>query len=147
MRNERRAFGSSFFMLFFLLGDRTRNPFKLRNKLLVTTTIVVAVLRKMKTHSSSTTAFSQTYSMVSFPVFQRTYHCFAAVPPCSPWHVSAAPRWCVRRPYFYPPRQTSGLPVAFARCKIIPHWNLPSLRPCRAAMVRVWAPFLQICNA
>ena len=123
MRNERRAFGSSFFMLFFLLGDRTRNPFKLRNKLLVTTTIVVAVLRKMKTHSSSTTAFSQTYSMVSFPVFQRTYHCFAAVPSRSPWHAPAAPRGYV--------------------CTYVSTELLPLI----GAFVCAAAPFLQTCNA
>lgn len=44
---------------FFFLGDRARYPFKFRTVVLITTTIVVAVLRKMKTQSTSTTAFSR----------------------------------------------------------------------------------------
>jgi hypothetical protein len=38
------------------LGDRARYPFKLRNMLLVTTSIVVAVLKQTKPQSTSTTA-------------------------------------------------------------------------------------------
>ena len=37
-------------------GDRARYPFKLRSRPLVTIPIVVAVLRKTKTQSNSTTA-------------------------------------------------------------------------------------------
>ena len=59
MRNERRTFGSSFFVLFLLLGDRAHYPFKFRTGVLITTPIVVTVLRKMKTQSTSTTAFSR----------------------------------------------------------------------------------------
>ena len=40
-------------------GDRTRYPFKFRTGVLITTSIVVAVLLKMKTQSTSTTAFSR----------------------------------------------------------------------------------------
>ena len=42
-----------------ILGDRARYPFKLRGKPLVTIPIVVAVLRKTKTQSKPTTAFSR----------------------------------------------------------------------------------------
>jgi hypothetical protein len=47
------------FLCFFFWGDRARYPFKLRGRPLVTIPIVVAVLRKMKTQSTSTTAFSR----------------------------------------------------------------------------------------
>ena len=45
MRNERRAFGSSFFMLFLFpfLGDRARFSLEFRRKRLITAAIVVAV--------------------------------------------------------------------------------------------------------
>lgn len=43
-------------------GDRARYPFKFRTGVLITTSIVVAVLRKMKTQSTSTTAFSRNRS-------------------------------------------------------------------------------------
>ena len=38
------------------LGDRARYPFKFRNKLLVTTSIVVADIKEKKPQSISTTA-------------------------------------------------------------------------------------------
>ena len=41
------------------MGDRARYPLKFRPDVLITIAIVVAVLRKMKTQSTSTTAFSR----------------------------------------------------------------------------------------
>ena len=46
------------FRFFSFLGDRARYPLKLRPEGLVTASIVVAVLRTRKTHSTSMNAFS-----------------------------------------------------------------------------------------
>lgn len=40
-------------------GDRARYPFKFRTGVLITTSIVVAVLRQTKPQSTSTTVFSR----------------------------------------------------------------------------------------
>ena len=47
----------SLFSLFY--GDRARFPLKFRPNVLITAAIVVAVLLKMKTQSTGTTAFSR----------------------------------------------------------------------------------------
>ena len=46
-------------LCFFLLGERARFPLEFRPNVLITAAIVVAVLRKTKTQSTSTTAFSR----------------------------------------------------------------------------------------
>ena len=53
-----RGLSGPLFFSFLLLGDRARYPLKLRPEGLVNASIVVAVLKTGKTHSTSMNAFS-----------------------------------------------------------------------------------------
>ena len=69
-------------VLFLFLGRPGTLSTQISHFVLITVTIVVAVLRKMKTQSTSTTAFFRNYSKCIIPVFQRTHRPFAA---CNPF--------------------------------------------------------------